>query len=112
MSVETSTSLRPDEQIIFKTEGAMQYGDDLYTSYPGFITLTNQRIFWSAVGLLKGKEVENSFELNDIKTVKFGSMIINHRLVIYLKNGDSHLINQIDKKAGREFVNKVNQLLL
>lgn len=111
MTTFIESQLRHGEHVISKIEGAMQYGDDLYTSFPGFLTLTNQRIFWTPVGWLQGKEVENSFELKDVKSLRYGSMIIQHHIVIYLKNGDSHLINQIDKGAGKAFAVKANNYI-
>lgn len=103
------SQLRQGEHVINKTEASMQFYE-APQSYPGFIVLTNQRIFWVASGGLHGYEVDNSFELEAISKVKCGTIIISYRIVVYMKDGDNIIFNQVDKAKAKAFVEAYHQL--
>ncbi|ANQ64625.1 hypothetical protein [Staphylococcus equorum] len=77
---------------------------------PGTLTLLNDKIYFKAIGVLKGSEIKDTFHFKDIKNIKFGFSFSPFRIVIIDNDGESWIFDQVKCKDAKQFIEIYNSI--
>src|SRR5699024_883481 len=73
-------------------------------SVPGILTLYKDRIRFQAKGALEGKEMKDTFYLNNVKSIEKSYLPILSRLVITENDGEAWGFHQVDQNEAKQFI--------
>ncbi|NWN86774.1 MAG: hypothetical protein HLX47_12930 [Staphylococcus sp.] len=73
-------------------------------SVPGILILFKDRIQFQAKGVLEGKEMKDTFYLNNIKGIKRTYLPLLSRLVITENDGEVWEFHQVNRADAKQFI--------
>ncbi|WP_414051563.1 hypothetical protein [Macrococcus animalis] len=97
-----------DDKILYSLDASMSIFRT--QAIPGELTLYKDKIKFQAKGVLRGKEIKDTFYHSEIKKIKMGFSLMPYRITIYENNGDSWIFEQVYKKDGKIFVQKYEEI--